>query len=244
MLFLALFCQTSIAYVHAQNKKATTNNAQSTKLVTATDSVSFFLGYNFGKQVANSEIDNFNVDAMTEGVRSAINHTTVISEEDMYLFMNKYFTSLQQKTSTENLKKGQDFLAANAKKPGVVVLPSGLQYKVIKEGSGAMPEKDDNVEVVYHGTLMDGSVFDSSKERGDSAVFQAGRVIPGFSEALLLMKEGSIWEVYIPADLAYGENSPSATIKPNSVLIFEINLIKILGKDEYDEDGVMFEEAQ
>ena len=105
---------------------------------------------------------------------------------------------------------------------------SGLQYKIIKDGIGIRAAKDDMVNVIYHGTLIDGTVFDSIKETGEDVTFNVGDVIEGFSEALTLMKEGSIWEVYIPAELGYGINPPrGSSIKPNSVLIFEIELVKV-----------------
>lgn len=122
---------------------------------------------------------------------------------------------------------GEAFLAANAKKEGVVTTASGLQYKVIKSGTGASPKLDDKVKVHYHGTLIDGTVFDSSVQRGEPIVFPVGAVIPGWVEALQLMKVGDKWQLVIPAKLAYGEQSPSAAIPPNSVLIFDVELIDI-----------------
>jgi len=122
---------------------------------------------------------------------------------------------------------GAAFLAANAKKDGVVTTASGLQYKVIKSGTGESPKKSDTVKVHYTGTLIDGTVFDSSVQRGEPAVFPVGAVIPGWVEALQLMKVGDKWQLVIPANLAYGENSPSPAIPANSVLIFEVELLDI-----------------
>ncbi len=122
---------------------------------------------------------------------------------------------------------GAAFLAANAKKDGVVTTASGLQYKVIKSGTGESPKKSDTVKVHYTGTLIDGTVFDSSVQRGEPAVFPVGAVIPGWVEALQLMKVGDKWQLVIPANLAYGENSPSPAIPANSVLIFEVELLGI-----------------
>jgi FKBP-type peptidyl-prolyl cis-trans isomerase FklB len=126
----------------------------------------------------------------------------------------------------KNLVEGPAFLAANAKKEGVKVLDNGLQYKVIKEGTGNSPGAADMVKVNYKGTLIDGTEFDSSYKRGQPAEFQIGRVIPGWTQALQLMKEGAKWELYIPANLAYGEKS-QGTIPPNSVLIFEVELLQV-----------------
>jgi len=122
---------------------------------------------------------------------------------------------------------GEIFLAANAKKEGVITTASGLQYKVIKSGTGDSPKATDQVKVDYTGTTIDGNVFDSSVQRGQPAVFPVNAVIPGWVEALQLMKVGDKWQLFIPSRLAYGEQSPSPAIPPNSVLIFEVELIDI-----------------
>ena len=198
-----------------------------------TDSASYFIGCFTGYQVSSSDIDNFNVDALAKGVQDVIKEKDKFDDQkmqEMQMFLQMYFTNLQVKSGEKALKAGQDFLEANKKKQGIVTLPSGLQYKIIKEGTGAKPESEDMVDVVYHGTLIDGTVFDSAKERGDTAALNVSGVVQGFSEALKLMSEGSIWEVYIPSELGYGENGRPG-IKPNSVLIFEIDLVKIQKKD-------------
>ena len=196
-----------------------------------TDSASYFIGCFTGYQVSGSGIDNFNVDALAKGVQDAINEKDKFDDQKMQelqMFLQMYFTNLQVKSGEKALKAGQDFLEANKTKQGVVTLPDNLQYKIIKEGTGEKPTKDDMVDLLYHGTLIDGTVFQSSKESGDTVTFDVGGVVPGLSEALTLMNEGSIWEVYIPADLGYGANpDPRSGIKPNSVLIFEIDLVKI-----------------
>lgn len=122
---------------------------------------------------------------------------------------------------------GAAFLAANARKDGVITTASGLEYKVLKSGTGPSPKLDDKVKVHYHGTLIDGTVFDSSVQRGEPIVFPVGAVIPGWVEALQLMKVGDKWQLFIPAKLAYGEESPSPLIPANSVLIFEVELLGI-----------------
>jgi FKBP-type peptidyl-prolyl cis-trans isomerase FklB len=122
---------------------------------------------------------------------------------------------------------GETFLAENGKKEGVITTASGLQYKVLKSGSGESPRLTDRVKVHYHGTLIDGTVFDSSVQRGEPIVFPVGGVIPGWIEALQLMKVGDKWQLFIPANLAYGDRSPSPAIPPNSVLIFEVELLGI-----------------
>ncbi|MDR0814243.1 MAG: FKBP-type peptidyl-prolyl cis-trans isomerase, partial [Bacteroidales bacterium] len=155
-----------------------------------------------------------------------------ITDVEANQFLQNYFTKEQQRVNQKQLDEGKKFLAENAAKEGIITLPSGLQYKVLKEGTGAKPTATDEAEVMYHGTLVDGTVFDSSKERGEPATFPVNRVIPGFSEALQLMGEGAVWVIYVPAELGYGENpDPRSGIKPNSVLIFELELQKVIKTD-------------
>ena len=134
--------------------------------------------------------------------------------------------SMSSNDSASNLQKGQDFLAANAKQPGVTVLPDGLQYKVIKEGTGPKPTASQQVTVNYEGTLIDGTIFDSSYKRGQPLSFGVNQVIKGWTEALQLMPVGSTWMLYIPSDLAYGAGgAPGSIIGPNATLIFKVELI-------------------
>jgi FKBP-type peptidyl-prolyl cis-trans isomerase FklB len=133
----------------------------------------------------------------------------------------------QKKASDENLAAGRAFLEENSKKEGVKTLPSGLQYRVIKEGTGAIPSATDTVTVHYRGTLIDGTEFDSSYSREEPATFQANRVIDGWKEALQLMKAGGKWQLFIPAELAYGARSVGDKIKSNSTLIFEVELLSV-----------------
>lgn len=132
-----------------------------------------------------------------------------------------------QSAATDNQSKSDAFLAENKKKPGVKTLADGLQYKVIKEGHGAQPTDSDTVVVDYAGTLIDGTEFDSSYKRGQPATFPVGGVIPGWTEALKLMKAGSTWELYIPASLAYGDQGVPPVIGPNQALIFKVHLIDV-----------------
>lgn len=136
-------------------------------------------------------------------------------------------TTMNTDTKSTVTDPGEAFLAANAKKDGVITTASGLQYKVLKSGTGASPKATDQVKVDYTGTTIDGKVFDSSVQRGQPAVFPVNAVIPGWVEALQLMKAGDKWQLVIPARLAYGEQSPAPAIPPNSVLIFEVELIDI-----------------
>jgi len=200
-------------------------------LKTDTDSASYYIGYSFGVQIASADIEDFNINAMARGVQDALKKGKDVDQEKMQelqMFLNNYFMNLQTRNSEKAQKEGEAFLEANKKKQGVVTLPSGLQYKIIKEGTGIKPTLEDEADVIYHGTLIDGTVFDSVKERGDTATFRVGGVVDGFKEALTLMNEGAIWEVYIPSELGYGGNPPPySPIKPFSVLIFEINMVKV-----------------
>ena len=130
--------------------------------------------------------------------------------------------------AAENLKAGQDFLAENKTKPGVTELPSGLQYEILNEGTGAKPAATDTVKCHYHGTLIDGTIFDSSVQRGQPAKFPLNMVIKGWTEGVQLMPEGSKWRFYIPAELGYGDRQVSAQIGPNCALIFDVELLEIM----------------
>ena len=134
---------------------------------------------------------------------------------------------MRNKLAQENLEAGQAFLATNKEKPGVVELPSGLQYEILKEGDGAKPSATQTVTCHYHGTLIDGRIFDSSVQRGQPASFPLNRVISGWTEALQLMPVGSKWRLYLPPNLAYGDRQVSAEIGPNSTLIFDVELLGI-----------------
>lgn len=169
-------------------------------------------------------------DAMDEQVKLTDEElsSTLRSHEER---LNTLFREKAEAKMSENLKKGEEFLAENARKEGVKVTDSGLQYKVVKEGKGPKPTADDTVTVHYTGKLIDGTVFDSSKERGQPATFPLGNVIKGWTEGLSLMPEGSEYILYVPADLAYG-NQDIGTIPAGSVLIFDVELISIDKKEE------------
>ena len=205
---------------------------QTPVLAKTTDSVSYYLGFLYAKQILQSFTEGFSTDAFVVGVKKAVNKDVAITDAEANQFLQNYFTQEQQRISQKQLNEGKQFLAENATKEGVTTLPSGLQYKVLKEGTGVKPTATDEAEVMYHGTLIDGTVFDSAKERGEPVTFPVNRVIPGFSEALQLMGEGAVWVIYVPAELGYGENpDPRSGIKPNSVLIFELELQKVIKAD-------------
>ena len=150
-----------------------------------------------------------------------------ISYQEAQTAINDFFRALQDKAGQKNREEGQAFLAANARRPEVVTLPSGLQYEVVREGTGAKPKASDTVEVHYHGTLIDGTVFDSSVRRGTPATFGVTQVIPGWVEALQLMPVGSKWKLYIPSELAYGAQGAGGAIGPHTTLVFEVELLGI-----------------
>ena len=205
-----------------------------TKLTNNNDSVSYALGVLIGEnnkqQMKDAPgVDQLNKDIIIAAFQKAFKGDSVqIKADNANGIIQAYFTEISKAEADKNIKAGEEFLAANASKSGVVTLPSGLQYEIITTGTGPKPTAADQVKCHYHGTTIDGKVFDSSVERGEPAVFPVGNVIPGWTEALQLMPVGSKWKLFIPAALAYGERGPSADIKPNSTLIFEVELLEIV----------------
>ena len=198
------------------------------------DKESYSLGYQFGQSLKSQGVD-INMEIYASGIKDALGgkEPQMTSEEIRSTVTNlqQRLMAAQQKTQKEqaakNLSKSKAFLAENGKKEGIKTLPSGLQYKVLTEGSGKMPKAEDTVTVNYKGTLIDGTEFDSSYKRGQAATFQVKGVIKGWTEALQLMKEGSKWQLFIQPELAYGERGAGPLIAPNSTLIFEVELISI-----------------
>ena len=201
---------------------------ESASLITELDSVSYSLGVNIGENI-KKQFENINLDNFEAGIKDVLEKEleTKISDNQAQAIINSYFSKKQKKESESMIEEGANYLQENAKKEGVTTLPSGLQYEVINDGTGPMPSIEDNVTTHYHGTLIDGTVFDSSVERGEPASFPVGGVIKGWTEALQLMSVGSKWKLYVPYDLAYGERGAGAQIGPYSTLIFEVELISI-----------------
>jgi FKBP-type peptidyl-prolyl cis-trans isomerase FklB len=169
-----------------------------------------------------------NVEDFAQAVADVMNRRpTAITHTEARDIVNKYFSELEEKMNAENIQKGKDFLAENAKRPEVTTLASGLQYEVIQEGNGKKPKATDKVKCHYEGTLIDGTLFDSSIKRGEPAVFGLNQVIKGWTEALQLMNEGSKWRLYLPSELAYGAQGAGEMIPPHSTLIFEVELIEV-----------------
>lgn len=220
---------------------AATTSAAATAPAAAVDSalpteeakVAYSIGFLFGKNNA-SAIENLDVDRFVAGFKDGYSgKQQLLSDEDIKKILtdykNKRMEQAQaefQKQSTENKGKGEAYLAENAKKAGVKVTKSGLQYEVLKEGSGLMPKAVDTVEVHYEGKLTDGTVFDSSIQRGQPASFRLDQVIPGWTEGVQMMREGAKYRLTIPANLGYGEMG-AGTIPPNAVLVFEVELLKV-----------------
>jgi FKBP-type peptidyl-prolyl cis-trans isomerase len=203
------------------------------KLDTDVKKQSYSYGYLMGKDFVQKEAA-IDAEALSAGLKDAYKDKAQLSDEDMQDAIMALQEALRQQYNekmmnerTANAQKSDAFLKENKAKKGVTQLKSGLQYKVIKNGNGKMPKAEDSVTVHYKGTLIDGTEFDSSYKRNEPAEFKLNQVIKGWTEGLQLMKEGSKWELYVPADLAYGANGAGGAIGPNEALIFEVELIKV-----------------
>ena len=193
------------------------------------DKVSYALGLSIGNNFQNSGIKKLQVEDFVKGLEDVLGEKQpAISYEEAKQVINDYFMKLQQERLEINKQAGAEFLEINRHKAGVVELPSGLQYEILKQGTGAKPSASDKVKCHYHGTLINGTVFDSSVQRGEPATFGVSKVIPGWVEALQLMPVGSKWRLFIPSNLAYGEHGAGDVIEPNSTLIFDVELLDIV----------------
>ncbi len=201
------------------------------------EKASYAIGQNIGNSLKRDALD-VDPTVVSQGLKDAMTGApSKISEADAQEAMGKLRNAVMAKKQAEaaqtgeaNKKAGDQFLAANKAKPGVVTLPDGLQYKVEKEGTGPKPKATDTVEVNYRGTMIDGNEFDSSYKRGKPETLNVGQVIKGWTEALELMPVGSKWQLVIPPDLAYGPNGAGGVIGPNSTLVFDIELLSIKGQ--------------
>lgn len=193
------------------------------------DKVSYALGLSIGNNFLNSGIKNLQVEDFVKGLTDVLNEKQPdITYDEAKEVINEFFIKLQKEKMEINKKAGEEFLHINKGRAGVVELPSGLQYQVLKQGNGAKPKATDKVKCHYHGTLINGTVFDSSVQRGQPAVFGVNQVIPGWVEALQLMPVGSKWRLFIPSNLAYGEQGAGEMIEPNNTLIFDVELLDIV----------------
>jgi len=217
-----------IALLSCNNNNAQMNE-QSVNLEDESQKIGYALGVSIAGNLMEQKFDSIDVSALTRAIEESYGEgPTLMTLEDASKTLNDYMQTLQEAEQAIHLDAGREFLASNKTKEDVVTLASGLQYKVITEGSGPMPASSDKVTVHYHGTLIDGTVFDSSIDRGQPASFPVTGVIAGWVEALQLMKVGSKWQLFIPTDLAYGANPrPGGVIKPNMALIFDVELLSI-----------------
>ena len=190
------------------------------------EKVSYIIGMDIGGNLKKQSID-IDPNILAKGIQDALGGAkSLLTDQEMQETMVAFQKELMEK----HKKQGEDFLAENKKKEGVKTLPSGLQYKVIKAGTGKKPKLDDTVTANYRGTLIDGMEFDSSYKRGQPATFRVSGVIPGWTEALQLMEEGAKWQLFVPSNLAYGQRGAGKVIGPDTALIFEIELVSIQEK--------------
>ncbi|MDE6535107.1 MAG: FKBP-type peptidyl-prolyl cis-trans isomerase [Muribaculaceae bacterium] len=202
------------------------------------DKISYALGLSMGNNFRASGVDKINIKDFADGVAAVYGEQQLqMTYDEAKAVIRDYFQETERKnqeaaeaSAKVNEEAGKAYLEENGKRPEVVTLPSGLQYEVIEEGKGPKPEAGDQVKVHYTGRLIDGTVFDSSVERGEPATFGVTQVIPGWVEALQLMPAGSKWRLHIPSDLAYGPHGAGGVIGPNSTLIFDVELLEVLGK--------------
>lgn len=193
------------------------------------DKVSYSLGVSIATNLLSSGVENMNLEAFTDALTSVFTgKMPEITPDEIEKILQNYFMKLQQKKGAIAKDAGKKFLENNKKKEGVVTLPSGLQYKILKEGKGPKPAASDVVLCHYEGRLINGFVFDSSIERNEPAKFPVNGVIAGWVEALQLMPVGSKWQLYIPSELAYGTQGAGKAIGPNETLIFDVELLEIL----------------
>lgn len=193
------------------------------------DKISYALGLGIGQQIKSMNIENFSIEDFTKSISDVIEgKETAFSSREAQMMLQEYFTRKQKEEAQAHIAEGKAYLDANAKRQGVVVTKSGLQYEVLQEGKGKSPKATDTVRCHYEGRLLDGTVFDSSYKRGEPADFGLNQVIPGWTEGVQMMKEGAKFRFTIPYLLAYGEQGAGASIPPFSTLIFDVELIKVL----------------
>lgn len=229
-----LFLLLAVAMVACQSSPDGQSSSSNVSLKTEKDSLSYSIGAQIGESLKLG-VDDIDLNVLAKGLRdAATGQEKLCSDEDIQKNMMKFqqvmrtkFQEDQQKKGEASKAEGEKFLEENKTKEGVVTLPSGLQYKVITAGSGPHPKATDQVVVNYRGTLIDGTQFDSSYDRGQPATFGVNQVIKGWTEALQLMQPGAKWEVYIPSDLAYGTRGAGQMIPPNATLVFEVELLEI-----------------
>ncbi|MBR2261439.1 MAG: FKBP-type peptidyl-prolyl cis-trans isomerase [Paludibacteraceae bacterium] len=193
------------------------------------DKISYALGLSMAANLKSSGFKSVNLDRFMKGMNDTFSGTSQeMSIEEAKKILSEHFDKMQKEADEHNKKAGEEFLKENAKRPGVVITASGLQYEILKEGNGAKPVATDTVRCHYEGRLIDGNVFDSSFKRNKPADFPVNQVIAGWVEALQLMPVGSKWRLFIPSELAYGEHGAGDVIGPNMALVFDVELIEVL----------------
>lgn len=193
------------------------------------DKVSYCLGLSIASNLISSGVKTLNAAAFNDGLSTVFSgQMPDISPDEANKILQEYFETLQQEQGNTAQEAGNKFLEENKKKEGVITLPSGLQYKVLKNGNGPKPKATDTVKCHYEGRLINGSIFDSSIRRGEPAEFPVNGVIAGWVEALQMMNTGSKWQLYIPSELAYGSQGAGRSIGPNETLIFDVELLDIV----------------
>ena len=225
-LFFAIVAVALIAFTACDSNNGTGNVSVETKA----DSVSYALGYSIGSNIIK-QFPDISPDILAAAVKDVYAKkeiTMFAGEQEAGTFIQTYVQADMVVKGKKNLETGEAFLVANKARKEITTAESGLQYEILTEGTGAKPTAADQVRVDYHGTLIDGTVFDSSVDRGEPATFGVGQVIPGWTEALQLMPTGSKWKVYLPSNIAYGERGAGGDIGPNTALIFEVELIEII----------------
>lgn len=206
------------------------------ELKTNLDSVSYGIGTDIGHNMLQSGLDSLNVDAVAKGIKDGIAGAEMIEDERIRTLVQAYMLEAQKKAmeaerkaGMENKQKGDEWIAANGEKEGVITTESGLQYQIVQEGDGPKPGATDRVKVEYRGTLIDGTEFDSSYKRGEPAEFGVSQVIPGWVEGLQLMNKGATYRFFIKSDLAYGASKgPGGKLPPHSALIFDVVLLDVI----------------
>lgn len=229
ILFLGVLGAASLQGYSQTKPKAKPKPAAATALKTTIDSVSYAIGQDIGNSLKSQGLNNLNPTLLIKAIQDVVkNQPLLLTKEQCDMSIRDFLQKAASEKIAKNKVAGEQFLAANKAKPGVTTLPSGLQYQVIKEGTGPKPALTDKVKTHYHGTLIDGTIFDSSVDRGQPISFAVNGVIPGWTEALQLMPVGSKWKLFIPSDLAYGDRQAGPKIGPGSTLIFEVELLEIV----------------
>jgi FKBP-type peptidyl-prolyl cis-trans isomerase FklB len=191
------------------------------------DKVSYALGMSIGHQLQQMDAADLNIDDFSQAIKDVFAGKAHLTDSEAQIAVQTFFQQKAEEQAKAAKAEGENFLAENAKKPGVKTLPSGLQYQVLREGNGRRPTATDEVECHYEGTLINGQVFDSSYQRGQTATFGLNQVIKGWTEGLQLMQEGAKYRFFIPYSLAYGEQGAGQAIPPYAALIFDVELIKV-----------------